>query len=134
MIHQLAQRSDQPSPHSQSRQSTSPRSARIRGRGDVEGVRQSSGNWQKDEFTWTRRRLIPFLEKGRLEMTKQRVKAASEFEIEEYNREMQRPMETKPAPMTSAEFVKRPRKRNTHSYRTRAARVEQMLQNDEVII
>ncbi|XP_039288557.1 bromodomain and WD repeat-containing protein 3 isoform X2 [Nilaparvata lugens] len=129
MIQQLVQRSDQSSQPA-TRPVTSPRSARIRGRGDVEGVRQSSGNWQKDEFTWTRRRLIPFLEKGRLEISKQKVKAAADFEIEEYNREMQRPIELKPAPMTSAEFVKRPRKRNTHSYRTRASRVEHMLQNE----
>ncbi|XP_075227824.1 bromodomain and WD repeat-containing protein isoform X2 [Lycorma delicatula] len=136
MIQALVNRSgnDQPnasnassSPHNNQRQSTSPRSSRgMRGRGDVEGVRQSIGNWQRDEFAWTRRRLITPLDKGTLQTTRQKVQFYATLELEEYKYEMQRTMEFKPAPMTSKEFVRRPRKKQSHAYRTRASRVEQL--------
>lgn len=38
--------------------------------GDVEGVRQSSGNWQRDEFSWTQRQLIKPLDKATLLMAR----------------------------------------------------------------
>jgi hypothetical protein len=38
----------------------------IRRSGDVEGVRQSSGNWQRDDMNWTQSVLIPSLSPGAL--------------------------------------------------------------------
>ena len=42
----------------------------IRRSGDVEGVRQSSGNWQRDDMNWTQSVLIRPLSPGTLLMAR----------------------------------------------------------------
>lgn len=38
--------------------------------GDVEGVRQSRGNWQRDEINWTQRVMVQPLDKASLQQSR----------------------------------------------------------------
>lgn len=127
MIQALAQRyeGNQPPPNS-SAQHTSPRSrVGARRNGDVEGVRQSSGNWQRDEFSWTQRQLIRPLDKPSLLMARAKIESFGELELEEYEHESARPMEIE-VPVNVPKPGRKQRKRHKHTYRTRAAHEEEL--------
>lgn len=48
--------------------------------GDVEGVRQSSGNWQRESIKWIRRTYVQPLQYSRLQSLRQAVYENFEFE------------------------------------------------------
>lgn len=78
------------------RNNTSPRQGGhhligMRRTGDVEGVRQSSGNWQRDNSVrWTKRVLIPSLSKNALRARRHHFAQSSTQELEQYKREQRR--------------------------------------------
>ncbi|XP_053988016.1 PH-interacting protein [Hylaeus volcanicus] len=119
------------------RQMASPRGSRsgLRRAGDVEGVRQSSGNWQRDNTTpWNKPILARPLNPAVRETQFRALHAAAEMELENWRREMRR----RPQPIDTANIegnissrlTNRKRNRTArHGYRTRAARGEE--QEDE---
>ncbi|XP_044740544.1 bromodomain and WD repeat-containing protein 3 isoform X3 [Chrysoperla carnea] len=123
------------------RHMNSPRDQRyrvgMRRHGDVEGVRQSSGNWQHDgNIKWGRRLLVKPLSMYALENAKQKVAATGVIEMEMYRREMRR----RPVMISTAAIVPGTklgrtrgarRNRQAPAYRTRAARSEQI--EEEVV-
>lgn len=64
----------------------------LRRSGDVEGVRQSSGNWQRDTpgYKWIRRIYVKPMKYAVLQTLKQKVFAAGQEEQDIYRREMRR--------------------------------------------
>ncbi|XP_071444927.1 bromodomain and WD repeat-containing protein 3 isoform X2 [Hetaerina americana] len=100
--------------------------------GDVEGVRQSSGNWQRGDtpVLWTKRTLVPPLSSNGIKSIQEKYIALSDLELEHYNTEMTRSPEVPPeiCGRGSEESVigRRRRLRNQQSqrrnYRTRATR------------
>lgn len=62
----------------------------IRRAGDVEGVRQSSGNWQRSHFKWIRRVFVQPMPHARLQMSRQTIHVAGQQEMEHYKRELRR--------------------------------------------
>lgn len=136
--------SQQPAP-SLLRHIASPRSGHrvgMRRSGDVEGVRQSSGNWQRDSnISWCKRTLVRSLDAAMLRNMRQRLMALGSLEMETYRREQRRrPVaEVQPAlpePVGCNQGVSTRRQhrsggqRTQHSYRTRAARGEQHLASE----
>ncbi|KAL0133738.1 hypothetical protein PUN28_001006 [Cardiocondyla obscurior] len=116
------------------RQIASPRGSRagLRREGNVEGVRQSSGNWQRDNTTpWNKpmlaRPMNPAVKETQLKM----IQAMADMELENWRREMKR----RPQPTSSTatnegnignKFANRKRNRTArHGYRTRATREEE---------
>lgn len=78
------------------RNNTSPRGGGhhlvgMRRTGDVEGVRQSSGNWQRDSnLRWTKRVLIPPLSKNALRARRHHFSQYANLEFEQFKREQRR--------------------------------------------
>ncbi|XP_076177700.1 bromodomain and WD repeat-containing protein [Ptiloglossa arizonensis] len=120
------------------RQMASPRGSRsgLRRAGDVEGVRQSSGNWQRDNTTpWNKPILARSMNPAVRETQFKALHATAEMELENWRREMRR----RPQPVSttanaegniSSRLTNRKRNRTArHGYRTRAARGEE--QEDE---
>lgn len=105
----------------------SPRSnsARISLRRDVEGVRQSVGNWQRgiNNFKWLRRTYVRPMPHSRLVALKQAVSGAGQLELEIYRREMRRRpiMISTSSPNTSTITRGPTRLRGRHIGRTRSA-------------
>lgn len=63
----------------------------LRRTGDVEGVRQSSGNWQRDgSFKWIRRIFVRQMPYSQLQAIRQAVYVSGVQELEFYRREMRR--------------------------------------------
>ncbi|KRT78658.1 WD40 domain-containing protein, partial [Oryctes borbonicus] len=91
---------------------------------DVEGIRHSSGNWQRDpNKEWGKRLLMKPIEKCQLDRTKRMVEALATKETAHYNREMRhRPImiNTNSAVVTENGKGKRKRKH----YHTRSAEME----------
>lgn len=59
--------------------------------GDVEGVRQSSGNWQREtNFKFIRRIYVRPMKYSQMQNLRQTVYAAGQYEMEQYKREMRR--------------------------------------------
>ncbi|XP_015599493.1 PH-interacting protein isoform X2 [Cephus cinctus] len=126
------------------RQIASPRGSRpgLRRAGDVEGVRQSSGNWQRDNTTpWNKPILAkpvnPAIRETHFRQLVQFFSnAMAEMELENWRREMRR----RPQPISNAiaapggiggRLANRKRNRGTrHGYRTRATRGEEQ-EDDE---
>ncbi|XP_069680733.1 bromodomain and WD repeat-containing protein 3 isoform X4 [Periplaneta americana] len=127
---------------------TSPRSGHrvgMRRSGDVEGVRQSSGNWQRgNNISWCKRMLVRNLDPPTLRCMKHKLLALGSLELETYRREQRRRPVVEIQPITlepqSREFrregvsTRRQHRsggqRTQHSYRTRAARGEQHLASE----
>ncbi|XP_029164784.1 PH-interacting protein isoform X2 [Nylanderia fulva] len=116
------------------RQIASPRGSRagLRREGNVEGVRQSSGNWQRDNTTpWNKPILARPMRLAFKETQIKAVQSMAEMELENWRREMRR----RPQPTSStatnqgnigSRLVNRKRNRTTrHGYRTRATRDEE---------
>ncbi|XP_020710625.2 PH-interacting protein isoform X2 [Athalia rosae] len=114
------------------RHMASPRGSRsgLRRAGDVEGVRQSSGNWQRDNTTpWNKPILAKPISAGVLNTLTKTLNASAEMELEHWRREMRRrPAATNPTEGLSGvrgPLGNRRKNRGTrHGYRTRAARGE----------
>nr|XP_033340123.1 PH-interacting protein [Megalopta genalis] len=116
------------------RQMASPRGSRsgLRRAGDVEGVRQSSGNWQRDNTTpWNTPILARPMNPAVRETQYRAINAMAEMELENWRREMRRrPQPTSNTANTEGNIGSRlaNRKRNRtarHGYRTRATRGEE---------
>ncbi|KAL2733024.1 PH-interacting protein [Vespula maculifrons] len=116
------------------RQIASPRGSRpgLRRAGDVEGVRQSSGNWQRDNTTpWNKPILARPMNQATRETQFNSLRAMADMELENWRREMR----SRPQPALNTAAVQDSignkvanRKRNRgarHGYRTRAARDEE---------
>lgn len=99
----------------------SPRSRLLR-RGDIEGVRQSTGDWQLDGFKFKNQKyIVNQLSRGMLYSLKAEMKFIGTLELDEYERESKKVAEFIPEiPITLPN--KKPNKRRNHSYRTRATR------------
>ncbi|KDR09153.1 hypothetical protein L798_01269, partial [Zootermopsis nevadensis] len=119
---------------------TSPRSGHrvgMRRSGDVEGVRQSSGNWQRgSNISWCKRNLVRSLDTAMLRNRRQRLMAFGSLELDTYRREQRRrpvpevqPVSKRPTSGSQGVSTRRQHRRGgqrtQHSYRTRAARGEQ---------
>ncbi|KAK9743640.1 Bromodomain [Popillia japonica] len=91
---------------------------------DVEGIRHSSGNWQRDpNKEWGKRLLVKPLEKSKLDKTRKIVEALAVKETAHYNREMRhRPIMINTSSTTVSENGKGKRKRK--HYHTRSAEME----------
>ncbi|KAK9511582.1 hypothetical protein O3M35_000212 [Rhynocoris fuscipes] len=111
------------------RHSTQPRLRWMTRRGNVEGVRQSSGNWQRDGMDWKQGVLISPLSQGMLSVLKKKIGNIASLELEEYRRESIRSPEIVPE-VSEVQSCKKPRRRHLHSYRTRSAREQVQEQND----
>ncbi|EFN89603.1 PH-interacting protein isoform X2 [Harpegnathos saltator] len=120
------------------RQIASPRASRpgLRRVGDVEGVRQSSGNWQRDSTTpWNKPILARPMNTAVRETQIKAVRAMADMELDNWRREMRRrPQSTSSTAANQgnigSRLVNRKRNRTTrHGYRTRATRGEE--QEDE---
>ncbi|XP_011687322.1 PREDICTED: PH-interacting protein isoform X3 [Wasmannia auropunctata] len=119
------------------RQIASPRASRagLRREGNVEGVRQSSGNWQRDNTTpWNKPMLARPMNPAAKDTQHKIIQAMADMELETWRREMRR----RPQPTSSTatnqgnignKLVNRNRNRTRHGYRTRATREEE--QEDE---
>ncbi|XP_017883326.1 PH-interacting protein isoform X2 [Ceratina calcarata] len=120
------------------RHMASPRGSRsgLRRAGDVEGVRQSSGNWQRDNTTpWNKPILARPMNPAVRATQIKALLATAEMELENLKREMRR----RPQPVSNtaitegnigSRLANRKRNRTTrHGYRTRATRGEE--QEDE---
>ncbi|KAJ6635022.1 Bromodomain and WD repeat-containing protein 1 [Pseudolycoriella hygida] len=133
-------------PTANNRPSNSPRTnGRVARRsGEVEGVRQSSGNWQRDaNLKWIRRIYVRPMRYSRLQALRQKAYHAGLQEQETYRREMRRrPMmiNTSIVNSTAARLVKVGRGRGrkqlslpgvTPAYRTRAVRERENLDDEE---
>lgn len=116
------------------RQISSPRGNRpgLRRVGDVEGVRQSSGNWQRDNTTpWNKPILVKPLNPAILETQLNQINAMAEMELESWRREMQR----RPKIVSTGNEMQggignrlnrnRRNRATRHGYRTRAAREDE---------
>ncbi|XP_024885471.1 PH-interacting protein isoform X2 [Temnothorax curvispinosus] len=116
------------------RQIASPRGSRagLRREGNVEGVRQSSGNWQRDNTTpWNKPMLARPINPAVMETQLKMIQAMADNEIETWRQEMRR----RPQPTSSTatdqgnignKLINRKRNRTTrHGYRTRATREEE---------
>lgn len=115
------------------RQIASPRGSRagLRREGNVEGVRQSSGNWQRDNTTpWNKPILARPMKSATKETQIKAVHSMAEMELENWRREMRR----RPQPTSNtatnqgnigSRLVNRKRNRIRHGYRTRATRDEE---------
>nr|XP_003706685.1 PREDICTED: PH-interacting protein isoform X1 [Megachile rotundata] len=121
------------------RQMASPRGSRsgLRRAGDVEGVRQSSGNWQRDNTTpWNKPILARPMNPAVRETQFEALDAMAEMELENWRREMRK----RPQPISdtantegniSSRLANRKRNRTArHGYRTRATRGEEQ-EDDE---
>lgn len=98
--------------------------------GDVEGVRQSTGNWQRDpNMKWKRRTIVPRLNRSDLERSVETRIVLGEMELQEFDEESQK----KPEPVRSPQNhhhhhheankkSKKKQKKQTHSYSTRSVR------------
>lgn len=95
--------------------------------GDVEGVRHSSGNWQRDgsNIKWVRRMYVKPMQHSRLVMLKQTVNSAGQSEMEFYRREMRRrPIMISTSSPNSSTITRGPtRLRGRNIGRTRSANV-----------
>ncbi|XP_076220915.1 bromodomain and WD repeat-containing protein isoform X2 [Nomia melanderi] len=113
------------------RQMASPRGSRsgLRRVGDVEGVRQSSGNWQRDNTTpWNKPILARPMNPAIRETQYRAINAMADMELENWRREMRR----RPQPVSNttntegnigSRLANRKRNRTArHGYRTRATR------------
>ncbi|XP_049806710.1 PH-interacting protein [Schistocerca nitens] len=112
----------------QSRPNLAPRAGPrfgFRRNGDVEGVRQSSGNWQRDtDFCWNRGTLIKPFDSDVLQDLWHKQTANYNSEMEQYRIEQcRRPPEPPPQPPSTVVGKRRRGVRNQHqhNYRTRAA-------------
>ncbi|XP_011333353.2 PH-interacting protein isoform X2 [Ooceraea biroi] len=116
------------------RHAASPRGSRagLRREGNVEGVRQSSGNWQRDNTTpWNKPILARPMKESVRQNQAEALQAMADMEFDTYQREMRR----RPQPTSSTATnqgnagnkpVNRRRNKTTrHGYRTRAARGEE---------
>ncbi|KAK7871917.1 hypothetical protein R5R35_009722 [Gryllus longicercus] len=142
MIAALANRQNGPGDHAAApRHATSPRSAHrvgMRRTGDVEGVRQSSGNWQRDSsYIWKQRMLTRPADPGSLHAALMKVDSISNEELTMYRREQhRRPVTPPPAPpsatRTGAQTRRHNRNRNQlqHNYRTRAAQEQNAVESE----
>ncbi|XP_011162535.1 PH-interacting protein isoform X2 [Solenopsis invicta] len=120
------------------RQIASPRGSRagLRREGNVEGVRQSSGNWQRESTTpWNKPMLVRPMNPAIKRTQLAQIKATSDMELENWRREMRR----RPQPTSSTatnqgntgnKLVNRKRKITRHGYRTRATRDEEEEDDD----
>lgn len=120
------------------RQISSPRGNRpgLRRVGDVEGVRQSSGNWQRDNTTpWNKPILVKPLNPAILQTQLNQINAMAEMELETWRREMQR----RPKIVSTGNEMqggignrlnRNKRNRARHGYRTRAAREDEQDEED----
>lgn len=118
------------------RQIASPRASRpgLRRVGDVEGVRQSSGNWQRDNTTpWNKPILVKPMNPAVRETQSEYLQSMADMELDNWRREMRkRPqmINTAMTPGNTNRLANRRRNRGIrHGYRTRAARGEE--RNDE---
>lgn len=107
---------------------TSPRARIVLRRvGDVEGVRQSVGNWQRgiSNFKWLRRSYVRPMQHSRLVAFKQAVYGAGQIEMEIYRREMRRrPIMISTSSPNSSTILRGPtRLRGRHIGRTRSANI-----------
>ncbi|KAH0540030.1 hypothetical protein KQX54_011392, partial [Cotesia glomerata] len=123
---------------SQIRQITSPRGNRLglRRVGDVEGVRQSSGNWQRDNTTpWNKPILVPPIHEAIQQTQLEKLYSMVDMEIEIWKREMKKrplpPVKLVEASDHANNYLTNRKRKNgvRHGYRTRAARDEE--QNDD---
>ncbi|GLV31866.1 BRWD3 [Carabus blaptoides fortunei] len=124
------------------RQLSSPRGGLrtgMRRNGDVEGVRQTSGNWQRDvNYKWFRRTLVKPLDIYALQAARDKVDAVDTSEMEEYRREMRRrpvmittvPVAT-PANRSRSSRALARRRNRVPAYRTRAVRSEQLEEEEQ---
>ncbi|CAG5100564.1 Similar to Brwd3: Bromodomain and WD repeat-containing protein 3 (Mus musculus) [Cotesia congregata] len=123
---------------SQIRQITSPRGNRLglRRVGDVEGVRQSSGNWQRDNTTpWNKPILVPPIHEAIQQTQLEKLYSMADMEIEIWKREMKKrplpPVKLVEASDHANNYLTNRKRKNgvRHGYRTRAARDDE--QNDD---
>ncbi|KAJ8679018.1 hypothetical protein QAD02_014805 [Eretmocerus hayati] len=102
--------------------------------GDVEGVRQSRGNWQRESTTpWNKPILARPLNPALLETQRKYTNTMAEMEMEFYNREMHRKPTTvsTTTPDTNQSLARNRRNRTArHGYRTRATRGDEREDDD----
>ena len=120
----------------------SPRGSRpgLRRVGDVEGVRQSSGNWQRDNTTpWNKPILVKPPKPAILESQLNQINAMADLELENWRREMQRrPKVVSTGNEMQGGIGNRLSNRNRrnraarHGYRTRAARGDEPEDDESV--
>ncbi|XP_054271446.1 bromodomain and WD repeat-containing protein 3-like isoform X1 [Macrosteles quadrilineatus] len=117
----------QPSQHRLA--TTSPRTQRTGARreGDVEGVRQSRGNWQRDEIRWTQKVMVKPLDLASLNTARAKIDFLGELELEDYERESLKPIEEVPQVPVPKPTEKKLMKKRPHAYRTRAVREQQLV-------
>nr|XP_027220954.1 bromodomain and WD repeat-containing protein 3-like [Penaeus vannamei] len=107
----------------------SPRASRAGTRrvGDVEGVRQSTGNWQRDpNMKWNRRIIIRQQQHSNIKQNLNNRRILGEYELHLYDEESRK----KPEPVKSPEQqqheaerkTRKKQKKQTHSYSTRSVR------------
>ncbi|XP_015116795.1 bromodomain and WD repeat-containing protein 3 [Diachasma alloeum] len=115
----------------------SPRGSRpgLRRDGDVEGVRQSSGNWQRDNTTpWNKPILAQPLNPAIKVTQMKQLQGMADLELDNWRREMKRrppnPIEIEESPNNRTNTRKRNRGIR-HGYRTRATRGEREDESDE---
>ncbi|XP_042863346.1 bromodomain and WD repeat-containing protein 3-like isoform X2 [Penaeus japonicus] len=107
----------------------SPRASRAGTRriGDVEGVRQSTGNWQRDpNMKWNRRIIIRQQQHSNIKQNLNKRRVLGEYELQLYDEESSK----KPEPVKSPEQqqheaerkTRKKQKKQTHSYSTRSVR------------
>lgn len=95
--------------------------------GDVEGVRQSTGNWQRDpNMKWNRRIIIRQQQHSNIKQNLNKRRVLGEYELQLYDEESSK----KPEPVKSPEQqqheaerkTRKKQKKQTHSYSTRSVR------------
>ncbi|XP_063869262.1 PH-interacting protein-like isoform X2 [Scylla paramamosain] len=112
----------------------SPRASRVGARrvGDVEGVRQSTGNWQRDpNMKWKRRVIVRRLKTSEIKQSVETRMAIGEMEMQTFMEESKK----KPEPVRSPQMhhhhgqadrkkkkQKKQQQQQTHSYSTRSVR------------
>lgn len=97
--------------------------------GDVEGVRQSTGNWQRDpNMKWNRRIIIRQQQHSNIKQNLYTRRILGEHELEVYDEESRKKPEPVKSPVQQQHEAERKtrkkQKKQTHSYSTRSVRDE----------
>ncbi|KAK8727619.1 hypothetical protein OTU49_009654, partial [Cherax quadricarinatus] len=107
----------------------SPRASRVGARrvGDVEGVRQSTGNWQRDpNIKWNRRVIVKRQRFSDIKQSIERRRRLGEIELQLYEEESKKKPEPMRSPVQphheSEKKIRKKQKKQTHSYSTRSVR------------
>nr|XP_053636652.1 bromodomain and WD repeat-containing protein 3-like [Cherax quadricarinatus] len=95
--------------------------------GDVEGVRQSTGNWQRDpNIKWNRRVIVKRQRFSDIKQSIERRRRLGEIELQLYEEESKKKPEPMRSPVQphheSEKKIRKKQKKQTHSYSTRSVR------------